>query len=97
MLQNLAEAILIIPIATLSKNFLQLVEDLQGSFPLLVLEILDFPCLLVLLIYTIHKDKRAKSRLITRPHFLEGELIQWVNKAKNVWIIVGQLLTKAGR
>ena len=79
MLQNLAEAILIIPIATLSKNFLQLVEDLQGSFPLLVLEILDFPCLLVLLIYTIHKDKRAKSRLIT-------VLISLKENSSNGWI-----------
>ena len=31
-----------------------------------------------------------------RPHFLERELIHFVEKAKNVWLIVGRLSIKAG-
>ena len=31
-----------------------------------------------------------------RPHFLERELIHFVEKTKNVWLIVGRLSIKAG-
>ena len=34
--------------------------------------------------------------LTSRPHFLEGELIRLVDKAKNAWLIVRQLPIKAG-
>ena len=46
--------------AILSNNLLQLKESLNKSFPSLRLnkEILESPCLLILLIYTKHKTKR---------------------------------------
>ena len=37
-----------------------------------------------------------KSWTDSRPHFLEVELIHLVDKAKNVWLIVGQLPIKTG-
>ena len=37
-----------------------------------------------------------KSWTDPRPHFLQGELIHLVDKAKNVWLIVGQLPIKTG-
>ena len=40
--------------------------------------------------------RRWNLGLNPRPHFLEGEFIHLVDKAKNVWLIVGQLPRKAG-
>ena len=40
---------------------------------------------------------RRNLGLTPRPHFLEGDHIHWVDKAKYVWLIVGQLPIKAGR
>ena len=40
--------------------------------------------------------RRWNLGLNPRPHFLEGEFIHLVDKAKNVWLIVGQLPIKAG-
>ena len=34
--------------------------------------------------------------LTLSPHFLEGELIHWLGKAKNMWLSIGQLPIKAG-
>ena len=51
-------------------------------------------CFLILLIYT--KTTRWNLGLTPRIHFLEGELIQWVDKIKSAWIIAGQFPTKAG-
>ena len=42
------------------------------------------------------KGTRWNHWLTPLPHFLEGELILWVDKAKNVRIIVGRLPIKAG-
>ena len=42
------------------------------------------------------KARRWNHRLTPRSHFLEGELIHWVYKAKNVYIIVDPLLIKTG-
>ena len=78
-----------------SNNFLSLAEDLLRSFPQIVLQHGN-PCFLILLIYTIRKITRWNLGLTPRLHCLDGELIQWVDKAKNVWITVGQLPTKAG-
>ena len=60
------------------------------------MEILNSSCLLILLIHAKHKYNKTKSWTDPRPHFLEGELIHLVDKAKNVGLINGQLLTKAG-
>ena len=48
-------------IVTLSNNFLQLEIGLRRSFQPLLLLILDSPCLLIVLIYTKHKDIQMKS------------------------------------
>ena len=40
------------------------------------------------LIFLIHNKHKMAPRL----HSLEGELIHWVDKAKNVWLTVGQVL-----
>ena len=53
------------------------------------------PCLLILLIHTKHKTIRSNLG-DPRLHSLEGEFIYWVDKAKNVWLTVGQLPIKAG-
>ena len=41
-------------------------------------------------------QKRWNLGLTRRPHFLQGELIHLVEKAKNAWLIVGQWPIKAG-
>ena len=43
-----------------------------------------------------HKTTRWNFGLTPPFYFLEGELTHWVDKAKIVWLIVGQLLIKAG-
>ena len=43
-----------------------------------------------------HKTTRWNFGLTPRFYFLEGELTHWVDKAKMAWLIVGQLLIKAG-
>ena len=53
-------------------------------------------CLLILLIHTKNKTIRWNFALTPRFYSLEGELIHWVDKAKNVWLIAGQLPIKAG-
>ena len=67
-------------------------------FPSLVLykRILNSPCFLILLIHTKYKAIRWIFGLTPRFYSLEGELTQYVDKAKNVWLIVGQLHIKAG-
>ena len=61
------------------------------SFPPLMLGTLDSSCLLILLIYTKHKDSKVKTWTDPTSSFL----FHWVDKAKNVWIIVGKLLIKS--
>ena len=74
-----------------------MVESLWRSFPPLVVGIFASPYLLVLLSYTICKDKKMKSRIDptfsfpwrrTHPMAMSG-------KAKNVRIIIRHLPTKA--
>ena len=57
--------------------------------------ILNSPCFLILLIHNKHKAIRWYLGLTPPLHFLEGELIYWVDKAKNVWLIAGQFLKKS--
>ena len=57
--------------------------------------ILNSSCLLILLIHTIHNTVRCNIGLTPRSCFLEGELIHWVGKAKNMPLIVGWLPIKA--
>ena len=77
--------------AALSNNFLQLL-CLQRSSPSWVLGILDSPAPNSL---DSHLTQRQEDEIMTpRSHFLEGELIHWVYKAKNVYIIVDPLLIK---
>ena len=52
--------------------------------------------LLILLIHTKHKTIIWDIRLTPRLHFLGGALIHWVDRAKNVGPIVGQLPIKIG-
>ena len=80
--------------ATLFNNFLKL-EGLQGSPPPLLNLGLPLPPI-SLDLHPNTKTARWNLGLTPRPHFFEGELIHWVDKAKSVWIIVGQLLIKAG-
>ena len=47
------------------------------------------------MICTKHKPIRWNFGLTPRLHSLEGELIHWVDKAKNVWLTVVQLSIKA--
>ena len=55
-------------------------------------ESLDSPCLLIFLIHTKHtKTIRWNFGLTSRLHFLEGELIHWVDKATKMWLIIRQL------
>ena len=61
------------------------------------------PCLLILLIQTKHKRNKMISWtnnqdgiLISCLHSLEGELIHWVGKARNMCLIVGRLPIKSG-
>ena len=63
------------------------------SFSPLVLQkgIWNSPCLLILLIHTKLNIIRWKFGLAPGTHFLLGELIHWVDKTKNVWLIIGQL------
>ena len=58
--------------------------------------ILNSPCLLILLIHIKHKTIRWNFGLTPRFYSLERELIYWVDKVENVWLIVGQLPIKAG-
>ena len=58
--------------------------------------ILNSPCLLNLFTHTKHKTIRWNLGPTTRLHFLEGELIHWIDKAKNERLIVGKLPIKAG-
>ena len=60
-LWDLAEATYIIPKVALSNSFLWLEEVLRRSFPALLLEILDSPCLLFLFICTNDKYYKMKS------------------------------------
>ena len=53
------------------------------------------PCLLILLIHTNTKTVIWNLGLTPRPYYVEGELIHCVDKAKIVWLIVGQLPMKA--
>ena len=59
-------------------------------------ENLELPSFLILLIHTEHKTIRWNFGLTPRFYSLEGELTHWVDKAKIVWLIVGQLPIKAG-
>ena len=59
-------------------------------------QILNFPYFLILLIYNKHKIIRYNFRLTSCFYFLENEHTNWEDKAKNVWLIVGQLPIKAG-
>ena len=54
--------------------------------------ILNSLCLLILLIHTKHKTIRRNFGLSLCFYSLEGELIHWIDEAKNLWITVGQLL-----
>ena len=66
------------------------------SLPLgLHIRILNSPCFQILLIHTKHKTIRWNFGLTRCFYSLEGELIHWVDKAKIVWLIVGQLPIKA--
>ena len=58
--------------------------------------ILNFPCLLILLIHTKHKTIRSYFGQTPRLNFLEGQLIHLGDKAKNVRLIIGQMPKKAG-
>ena len=60
-----------------------------------MLGILDSPAPLDSHIAPTTKTSRWNHRLTPRPHFLEGKLIHWVDKAKNMWIIVSWLPIKA--
>ena len=53
-------------------------------------------CLLILLIHTKHKTIKWCLRMTPRLHLLEGALIHWVDKAKNMWPIVKQFPIKIG-
>ena len=53
--------------------------------------------LLILLIHTKHKAIKWYLRLTPRLHFLGGTLINWVDKAKNMWIMDRQLPIKAAQ
>ena len=70
---------------------------LRRRFPPLGLRrgILNSSCVLILLIHKNTNIRRWNVGLTPRPHFLEGQLIHLVDKAKNVWLIVGQLPIKA--
>ena len=59
------------------------------KFPPLRLQkaIFNSPCLLI----HINTKTIWNLGLTPRPHSIEGELIHWVDKAKNKWLIVGQL------
>ena len=81
--------------ATLSNNFLQLLEGLRWSSSPLVLGIFDSPDPQISWYTRNTKATRYDYRLTPRLRFLEGEPIHWVDKAKNVWI-VGRLPIKAG-
>ena len=69
-----------------------------------MLGVLDSPCLLFLLIYPpafyfswftpITNTTRWNLGLAPRSHFLERELIHWMDKTKNLWKKVGQLPIK---
>ena len=54
--------------------------------------ILNSLCLLILLIHSKHKTIRWNFGLSPSSYSLEGELIHWIDEAKNMWITVGQLL-----
>ena len=59
------------------------------------IRILNSPCL-ILFTHTKHKTIRSHLGQTPHLHFLEGrELSHWVGKAKNLWLIVGQLCIKA--
>ena len=87
-----------IPNVTLPNTFLQVVEGLWRSFPLLVLGILDSSCQLIILSYAIHKDNKTKSW--TDPTFSfpwrRTYPMAMGDKARNVRVIFLQLPTKAG-
>ena len=53
--------------------------------------ILNSHSFVILLIHTKHKTIRWNFGLIPMFYSREGELTQYVDKAKNVWLIVGQL------
>ena len=53
--------------------------------------IVNSPCV-ILFTHTKHKTIRWNLGLTPRLHFLEGELIHWVDKAKNVWLMLGSCL-----
>ena len=59
--------------------------------------ILNSSLLLILLIHTKHKHNKMKTwNDLTSSFPWKGALIHLVNKTKNVWLIVRQLLIKAG-
>ena len=71
----------------------------EGFHHWLYKRIFNSPCFLILLIRTKYKTIRwnlGQWNLGLTPHFysLEGELTNWVDKAKYVWLIVGQLPIK---
>ena len=59
-------------------------------------KILNSSCSLFLLIHTKYKHNKMKSWTDLTPSFPWRRLIRLTEKAKNVWLIVGQLLIKAG-
>ena len=68
------------------------------TFPSLGLykRILNSPGFVILLIHTKHETIRWNLGLSPRFYSLERKLTQYVDKAKNMWLIVGQLPIKAG-
>ena len=68
------------------------------TFPSLGLykRILNSPGFVILLIHTKHETIRWNLGLNPRFYSLERKLTQYVDKAKNMWLIVGQLPIKAG-
>ena len=71
---------------------------LRRNFPPLALHrgILNFSCVLILLIDAKHKYKNMKSWTDLTSHFFDGDLIYLVDRAKDVWLIIGQLPIKSG-
>ena len=57
---------------------------------------LELPLLPNLLIHNKHKTIRLNFWLSPRFYSLKNELTNWEDKAKNVWLIAGQLPIKAG-
>ena len=54
------------------------------------------PNFLILLIYNKHKTIRWNFGLTPSFYSPEREFTSWVDKAKNMWLIFGQLPVKAG-